>query len=124
MLNEHVFGLPTASKNPDAAFKFLTWISGKEMNVQAVIQGQKGPIARADFWSDDRVYEKEPTYTKLRPIMESIEPDFTVANFRGEEFDNAFQAVYDAMILAEKTPEEAANQIQADCQAVLDKEPA
>ena len=124
MLNEHVFGLTTASKNPDAAFKFLTWISGKEMNVQAVIQGQKGPIARADFWSDDRVYEKEPTYTKLRPIMESIEPDFTVANFRGEEFDNAFQAVYDAMILAEKTPEEAANQIQADCQAVLDKEPA
>jgi ABC-type glycerol-3-phosphate transport system substrate-binding protein len=94
------------------------------MNVQGVIQGQKGPIARADFWEDTRVYETEPTYEKLRPIMESIEPDFTVANFRGEEYDNAFQAVYDAMILGEITPEEAAVQIQEACQAVLDKEPA
>jgi ABC-type glycerol-3-phosphate transport system substrate-binding protein len=124
MLNEHVFGVTTASKHPDAAFTFLTWISGKEMNVQAVIQGHKGPIARADFWADDRVYAKEPTYTKLRPIMESIEPDFVVANFRGDEFDNTLDAVYQAMILGEKTPEEAANQMQTDCQAVLDKEPA
>jgi maltose-binding protein MalE len=124
MLNEHVFGVTTASSAPDAAFKFLTWVAGKEMNVQGVVQGQKGPIARADFWADDRVYETEPTYAKLRPIMESIEPDFTVANFRGEEFDNAFQAVYDAMILNEKQPAEAANEIQAACQAVLDKEAA
>jgi multiple sugar transport system substrate-binding protein len=124
MLNEHVFGLTTASKNPDAAFKFLTWIAGHEMNVQAVIQGQKGPIARADFWADDRVYEKQPTYAKLRPIMESIEPDFNVANFRGEEFDAAYGAVLEGMELAEKTPEEAAIEIQEACQAVLDKEPA
>src|SRR4030095_2440804 len=48
MLNEHVFGITTASKNPEAAFKFLTWIAGKEMNVQALVQGQEGPIARAD----------------------------------------------------------------------------
>jgi multiple sugar transport system substrate-binding protein len=124
MLNEHVFGITTASQAPDAAFKFLTWIAGHEMNVQSVIQGQKGPIARADFWADDRVYETEPTYAKLRPIMESIEPDFVVANFRGEEYDNALHAVYEAMILGEVTPEEAAVQIQDACQAVLDKEPA
>jgi hypothetical protein len=47
-----------------------------------------------------------------------------VANFRGEEFDNALHAVYEAMILNEKTPEEAANEMQTACQAVLDKEPA
>lgn len=124
MLNEHVFGITTSSQQPDAAFKFLTWIAGKEMNVQALIQGQKGPIARADVWADDRIYEKQPTYAKLRPIMESIEPDFLVANFRGEEYDNALHAVYTAMIAGEKTPDQAADEIQAACQAVLDKEPA
>jgi ABC-type glycerol-3-phosphate transport system substrate-binding protein len=72
MLNEHVFGVTTSSSAPDAAFKFLTWIAGKEMNVQGVVQGQKGPIARADVWADDRLYEVEPTYAKLLPIMESI----------------------------------------------------
>jgi ABC-type glycerol-3-phosphate transport system substrate-binding protein len=124
MLNEHVFGITTASKAPAAAFKFLTWIAGKEMNVQALIQGQKGPIARADVWADERIYKEEPTYAKLRPIMESIEADFLVANFRGEEYDNALHAVYQAMILAELPPAEAADKIQTDCQAVLDKEPA
>ena len=124
MLNEHVFGITTASKAPAEAFKFLTWIAGKEMNVQAIIQGQKGPIARADVWADDRIYKEEPTYTKLRPLMESIEADFLVANFRGEEFDNALHAIYQALILAEKTPEQAATEIQDACQAVMDKEAA
>ncbi|MEZ4673820.1 MAG: extracellular solute-binding protein [Caldilineaceae bacterium] len=124
MLNEHVFGITTASQNTDAAFKFLTWIAGKEMNVQALVQGQKGPIARADVWADDRIYEAAPTLAKLRPIMENIEADFAVGNYRGEEFDQAAQAVYDAMLLGEIEPAAAAEQIAADCQAVLDKEPA
>jgi maltose-binding protein MalE len=124
MLNEHVFGITTASADPAAAFTFLSWIGGKEMNVQALIQGQKGPIARADVWADERIYKEEPTYAKLRPIMESIEPDFVVANYRGEEYDNALHAVYQAMILSEIQPGEAADKIQTECQAVLDKEPA
>jgi multiple sugar transport system substrate-binding protein len=124
MLNEHVFGITTASKDPAAAFKALSWITGKEMNVQAIIQGQKGPIARADVWADDRIYKEEPTYAKLRPIMESIEPDFLVANFRGEEFDAAYQAALDAMMLGKVSPEETANEIQKATQAVLDKEAA
>ena len=95
MLNEHVFGVTTASKATDAAFTCLTWFCGKEMNVQALVQGQKGPIARADVWADDRVYAAIPTYAKLRPLMESIEPDYTVGNFRGEEFDAAYQQVAD-----------------------------
>lgn len=124
MLNEHVFGITTASENPQAAFDFLTWIAGHEMNVQGVIQGQKGPIARPDFWADDRVYESVPTFEKLKPIMDTIEADFAVANFRGEEFDQAFAEVYDLVELGEVEPAEAANRIQELCQAVLDKDPA
>jgi ABC-type glycerol-3-phosphate transport system substrate-binding protein len=124
MLNEHVFGITTASEAPDAAFTALTWIAGKEMNVQGLVQGQKGPIARADVWADERIYEAAPAYEKLRPIMESIEPDYVVGNFRGEEFDAAYQQPLDAMELGEIQPEQAADQIQELTQAVLDKEPA
>ncbi len=124
MLNEHVFGLTTASQAPDAAFAALAWITGKEMNVQGLVQGQKGPIARADVWADDRIYEAAPAYRKLQPIMENIEPDFLVGNFRGEEFDAAFQQVLDALELGEVQAGPAAAQIQELCQAVLDKEPA
>ena len=89
-----------------------------------MVQGQKGPIARPDFWADSRVSDKYPTYKKLQPIMESIEPDFLVANWRGEEFDDAYTQVFDALELNNTKPEDAANQIQQLCQAVLDKDPA
>ena len=124
MLNEHVFGLTTKSTVPDAAFKSLAWFCGREMNIQGLLQGQKGPIARADVWSDERLYDTIPTYAKLRPVMESIEADYLVANYRGLEFDQAFAQACDAMELGELQPEAAADQIQELCQAVLDKEPA
>lgn len=124
MLNEHVFGITKNSKATDAAFTTLTWFCGKEMNVQALVQGHKGPIARADVWADERIYEKSPAYRKLKSIMDEIEPDFAVGNFRGEEFDNAVQAVYEKMELGEIEPAAAVEQMQKDGQAVLDKEPA
>src|SRR5919199_1036103 len=122
-LNEHVFGVTTASKNPDEAFKVVSWFGSKELNVQGVLQGQKGPIARPDFWADGRIGEKYPTYKKLQQIMDTIEPDATVANFRGEEFDNAYAQVFDALELNKTQPEAAATEIQKLTQAVLDKDP-
>jgi hypothetical protein len=56
--------------------------------------------------------------------MESIESDFMVANFRGEEFDAAYAQVFDAVELNSTQPADAAAQIQQLAQAVLDKDPA
>lgn len=124
MLNEHVFGITKNSKAPDEAFSVLTWMCGKEMNVQAMVQGHKGPIARADVWADDRIYEKAPAYKKLKPVMDEIEADMLIGNWRGEEYDDTIQAVYDALELGKITPEQAIEQMQKDGQAVLDKEAA
>jgi len=124
MLNEHVFGITQASKNPDDAFTFLTWICGKEMNVQGIVQGAKGSIARQDFWQDQRIYDKFPTYKKLQPVMQNIEADYFVGNFRGEEFDQAFAQAYDVMELGKAQPDATVDQINKLVQAVLDKDPA
>jgi maltose-binding protein MalE len=124
MLNEHVFGVTQASKNAGDAFSFLTWICGKEMNVQGIVQGAKGTIARSDFWADQRIYQGYPAYKKLQPIMQNIEADFFVANFRGAEFDAAFAQAYDTMELGKTQAEVTAQQIVKLCQAVLDKSPA
>ncbi len=122
MLNEHVFGVTTASKFPEEAFKFLTWIGGKEMNVQGLVQGAKGPIARADVLSDTRITDKWPTYKKIKTIMDAIEADYPVANFRGEEFDTA--ATWSRLERGEIPVLEMANEIQRLAQEVLNKEPA
>jgi ABC-type glycerol-3-phosphate transport system substrate-binding protein len=120
MLNEHVFGITTASKVPEEAFKFLTWICGKEMYVQGLAQAFKGPITRADVIGDSRITDKWPTYKKLRPIMETIEPDYVVANFRGEEFDTA--ASWARLERGEVPVLEMATEIQRLAQEVLNKE--
>lgn len=124
MLNEHTFGITQATKHADDAFTFLTWICGKEMNVQGIVQGAKGTISRADVWADQRVYDKYPVYKKLQPVMENIEPDYFVGNFRGEEFDAAFAQAYDLVELGKDQPDSAADKIQKLVQAVLDKDPA
>ena len=122
MLNEHVFGITTATKAPEAAFAFLTWIAGKEMNVEGLAQGFKGPIARGDVWADPRIVDKWPTYKKLRPIMEAVEPDYVVANFRGEDFDTA--SSWARLERGEIPVLEMANEIQRLTQEVLSKDPA
>jgi multiple sugar transport system substrate-binding protein len=124
MLNEHVFGITQASKHPEDAFSFVTWICGKEMNVQGIVQGAKGSVSRADFWADDRIYKNYPAYKKLQGVMNSIEADYFVGNFRGEEFDAAFGQAYDLLELGKAQPDETATKIQSLLQAVLDKDPA
>ncbi len=124
MLNEHVFGVTTASKNPGQAFEFLTWIGGKEMNVQGLVQAAKGPIARSDVWADTRLTDKWPAFKKLKPVMDGIEPDYLVANWRGLDFDSAFSSVAGRMERGEIAPASAAAEIQRLCQEVLDRDPA
>ena len=122
MLNEHVFGITPNTTFADEAFQFLTWIAGKEMNVQGLVQAFKGPIARPDVWEDPRITNAWPTYKKMRPIMEAIEPDFFVANFRGEEVDTTMDAIYNRMERGDMPVLEAANEIQRAVQVVLDKD--
>jgi ABC-type glycerol-3-phosphate transport system substrate-binding protein len=123
MLNQHTFGVTTTSKQPEAAFQFITWACGKEMVVQGLIQGQRATSARADVWADERVYQHFPNYRKLKPIMDAIEPDFKVGNFRGDEIDAAFAQAYDLLELGKTSPEQTATDAQKLCQDVLDKDP-
>ena len=122
MLNEHTLGITPTSKVTEAAFAFLAWACGKEMSVQGALIGGKPPIARPDVWGDARITDRWPTFKKLRPIMENIEPDYPVGNFRGEEFDAASNWI--KLERGELPVLEMATEIQRLAQEVLNKEAA
>lgn len=124
MLNEHVHGLTTASKHPEEGFEYLKWHSSLEFCVQGLLSGKGAPVGRPDLFKDERALRLFPGLALLEPLMAEIEPDFFVGNFRGEEFDTAFTAVTDLVALDRIGIDEAADRIIADCQAVMDKEPA
>jgi ABC-type glycerol-3-phosphate transport system substrate-binding protein len=121
LLNEHVFGVTKGSKNPEEALSVLLWLASKEMAVQGVVQGFKGPNARIDAWSDARVLDRSPAYKKMRTVMEAIEPDYFVGNYRGEEFDAATN--WGAVERGETSPAAMVDQIQKLAQEVLDRQP-
>jgi ABC-type glycerol-3-phosphate transport system substrate-binding protein len=124
LLNEHVLGVTTASPAPDAAFAFLAWATGREMNVQGALRGGKAANARPDAWGDPRLLERWPAYRKLLPVLAGVEPDFVVANFRGEEFDAAFAGPYARLERGEAPVLDTAAEIQRLTQEVLQRDPA
>jgi ABC-type glycerol-3-phosphate transport system substrate-binding protein len=124
MLNEHVHGATVASKNPNEAFEYLKWHSSLEFCVQGLLSGKGAPVGRPDLYEDARALKIFPGIDLLKPIMAEIQPDFFVGNFRGEEFDSEWTAQTDLVLLNKIGVQEAVDKIQANTQAVLNKQPA
>jgi multiple sugar transport system substrate-binding protein len=125
LLNDHTFAATTATEHPEEAFEWLKWNSSKEMNVQGMLAGRRAINGRPDVFEDERVKRFIPTTVELlKPLMENIEADFFLRNYRGWEFDSTWQAQTDLVLLDKIDIEEAVDNIKKNCQAVVDKEPA
>lgn len=126
MLNEHVNGVAESRfcDHPEQAFNYLSWISSDEFALQGIVAGIGATIARQDFWSDDRLYKFSPQEEYLKELMLNIEPDILVANWRGEQFDTAFQNDYQKLELNKLNATQAYTNLMKDCQAVMNLTPA
>jgi ABC-type glycerol-3-phosphate transport system substrate-binding protein len=120
-LHEHVHGVTTASKNPEEAFECLVFHSSLEFTVQGMLAGMSATVGRPDFFHDPRSLKINPQLALISPVMDNIEPDFTVANWRGPEFEREWGANYDLVMLNKLTPREGAEAIKTACQDVLNR---
>jgi len=125
-LNMHLYGVGGTrfSKSPQAAFSYLTWITGKEFAVQGVLAGKGAPIARPDFWEDPRVYQQTPGLMLLKDLMSSIEPDFIMTNWQSTKFDQAFSNTVQKMDVEQASVNDTYEKLAKDLQAILDLSPA
>ena len=90
-----------------------------------MLAGRRAINGRPDVFEDERVKRFIPTTVELlKPLMENIEADFFLRNYRGWEFDSAWQAQTDLVLLDKIDIEEAVDNIKKNCQAVVNKEPA
>ena len=121
LLNEHVFGIAQASKNPPEAWQFLKWICGKDMCKRRVLEAQGGPVAKPDVWLDADIIKKYPTYGKVGEIMNQIEPDWKAANFRGDEITNNFTQRYSEMEVGQATPADTLKAIVNETNEILSR---
>jgi len=119
MLNEHTLGIFYKSQNPWGAWEVLKWACGEDMCVRRVLDAMGGPNAQKKSWTDAKIIEKYPTYKLVGEIMDKVEPDWRVANFR-EETLVPFTQYHGAVEAKELTPKEAAQKITTETQAAMD----
>jgi hypothetical protein len=120
-LHEHVHGVTAVSKNPEDAFEVLIFHSSLDFTVQGMLAGKSATVGRPDFFHDPRSLKINPQLAMISPVMDEIEPDFLVANYRGAEFEREVGALFDLVMLNKQTPEEGAQNIKKVCQDVLNR---
>jgi ABC-type glycerol-3-phosphate transport system substrate-binding protein len=125
-LNMHLYGVANTrfSKNPQAAFSYLTWITGKEFAIQGILAGKGAPIARPDFWEDPRLYEQTPGEKLLKDLMANIEADFLQTNWQTSKFDQAFFDTIQKMDIGKAKVDDTYAALTKGLQGVLDLSPA
>jgi len=111
MLNEHTLGILFKSQNPQAAWEVLKWSCSADMCSRRVLDAMGGPNAQKETWGNKEILEKHPAYSIINRIMETVEPDWRVANFRGEEVGRPCGQYYTAVMADELSPQEAADKI-------------
>jgi ABC-type glycerol-3-phosphate transport system substrate-binding protein len=120
MLNEHTLGIFYKSQNPWGAWEVVKWACGEDMCVRRVLDGMGGPNAQKRSWNDPEIIKRFPTYKLVGEIMDIVEPDWRVANFRGEEVGTPLSQYHTAVEANEMTPEEAVAKILDETQAAMD----
>ena len=107
------------SKNPEASFEWVKWLTSKEAQLVQVAEGLPAPT-RLDAW-DDPTYKDDPNMQPARQWMSTANPWTTPANARAVEFRNTFNQNLQALFLEESDPEAVIEQIHTAVQGVLDK---
>jgi ABC-type glycerol-3-phosphate transport system substrate-binding protein len=63
------FGVPKSSKNPDAAWEFIKWVTARDISKQRALLG--GSPAYTDFYTDQEILAKFPYLTKAIDILKA-----------------------------------------------------
>jgi len=108
--------IPAASKNKDAAFDFLTFLTSKETQKLMVLKAGLPP-SRASVFEDKDVLGKYPWYPAIRDALEN-----GVARPRTlywAEIENTMGALVQEALIGQKTPEQALNEANAKLAEIL-----
>ncbi len=108
--------IPAASKNKDAAFDFLTFLTSKETQKLMVLKAGLPP-SRVSVFEDKDVLGKYPWYPAILDALEN-----GVARPRTlywAEIENTMGALVQEALIGQKTPEQALNEANAKLAEIL-----
>lgn len=121
MLNQHMMSVAAASQHKDAAWEWVKWTCSADFSKTRALQGLGGPVGMPAVWHDEELLSAFPAWTEWADIMDNVGPNYTAANLRGKEVEDAFNQGVSAIMVQEVGVEEGLINIKDAVQAILDK---
>lgn len=111
------------SENPQSAFQWIKFMSGREMGVQMFLNGYAEPGCRPASWADARILERYPLCTQLAESADKAEAARLPWNLRTQECLDAWNQVLPSLLDGQRSPADCATLIAEMVNQVLDRPP-
>ena len=122
MLNQHMYSVAMASDHPEAAWELVKWHCGAETARERMMIGLCAPPGMPSLWHDEEWLSKYPCEQPWSEIFDNVGPNYTAANLRGKEVEDAFNQGVQAIMSQAVGIEEGLENLTEEIQKVLDKD--
>jgi ABC-type glycerol-3-phosphate transport system substrate-binding protein len=121
MLNQHMFSVAIASQHPAQAWAWVKWICSAEFSKTRALADSGGPIGMPEVWHDKELLAQYPVWREWAKVMDEVGPNYTAANLRGQEVEDAFNQGASAIMTQAVGVQEGLQKITKEVQKILDK---
>lgn len=121
LLNQHMMSVASAAVHPEGAWEFVKWTCSRKFSLDRCLQALGGPVGMVSVWHSTEILKEFPVYAEWASVMDEVGPNYTAANLRGKELEDAFNQNIAAIMVQEVGVAEGLDRVRAECQKVLDK---
>ncbi|HZK12376.1 MAG TPA: sugar ABC transporter substrate-binding protein [Atribacterota bacterium] len=115
------FVIPKASKEPEAAWQFIQFATGKKSNFYAVENGLGGGVVRESAWTSDQMardYNKEWASAMLKGLSHA-QPNYTPLIPEGPRLRDELSVAITSVLAGDSDAEQAMKKANEACYNVL-----
>jgi multiple sugar transport system substrate-binding protein len=110
------WGLSSFSKNKEATFKLIKFMSSSEAQAELSIKGGFLPVRKA-LYNNNNVLKANPHYTQLYPVILRAKPRPVTANY--PKVSEIIRTNVNAVVSGAKTTDQALKDMQSGLEGVL-----
>jgi ABC-type glycerol-3-phosphate transport system substrate-binding protein len=120
-LSYNLQSIAAKTKAPEAAFKYLVYMTGPEIAFEVGYEGIGQPFARRSAWTNPKLWEKYPGVKDVSEVIEGgVDPYPRPWNLRAQEHQNIFIQEIRAYLDGKENWEQMFPHVQKKGQEIVD----
>jgi multiple sugar transport system substrate-binding protein len=120
MTSAHLLSISSLSKQREASWQAIEWMTGKENNRPWIFAG--GAAFRESMYQDKEILAKYPQYTLFKEILDRGNPDYVPRIRASAEVLSKTAEQLNATVVGSKKPEQALSELDGIVAGILKRE--